>query len=157
MLKFVPFNGQMASWYLNFILVQYLDPNVLFFITKSTTFGLPDLVVPWSHWRCLSEILQGPFVVLGDGEQLATFVQGLVARLQVEGRFKMIENLFHRFRWFVLSTEWNVRPLIRRGSYLYFFAALYYSCLGFNDLLALPTKKGGNKGIKSKKGAVKCC
>ena len=26
-----------------------------------------------------------------------------------------------------------------------------------NALLALPTKEGGNKGIKSKKGALKCC
>ena len=44
-----------------------------------------------------------------------------------------------------------------RGSYFVFFGALYCSCLGFNGLLALPTKEGGNKGIKSKKGAMKCC
>ena len=31
-----------------------------------------------------------------------------------------------------------------------FFAALYCSCLGFNALLVLPTKEGGNKGIKNK-------
>ena len=35
--------------------------------------------------------------------------------------------------------------------------ALYCYCLGFNALLALLTKDGGNKGIKSKKGAKKCC
>ena len=40
------------------------------------------------------------------------------------------------------------------GSDFYFFAALNCSCLGFNDLLALLTKEGGNRGIKSKKGAI---
>ena len=42
----------------------------------------------------------------------------------------------------------NVTPLIRKGNNLFFFAALYCSCLGFNTLLALPTKEGGNKGMK---------
>ena len=32
-------------------------------------------------------------------------------------------------------------------------AALYWSCLVFNALLAILTKEAGNKGIKSKKGA----
>ena len=52
--------------------------------------------------------------------------------------------------------QWNVTLLMRRGSNFYFFAALYCSCFGFIDLLALPTKEGGNKGIKYKKGAIKC-
>ena len=32
---------------------------------------------------------------------------------------------------------------------MFFFAALYCSCLGFNALIAIPTKEGGNKGIKN--------
>ena len=36
-----------------------------------------------------------------------------------------------------------------------FFAAL--SLLGSNELLAVPTKEGGNKGIKFKKGVWNCC
>ena len=36
----------------------------------------------------------------------------------------------------------------QEGSYLSFFAALYYSCLGFNVLLARLTKERGDKGIK---------
>ena len=57
--------------------------------------------------------------------------------------------------------NWNVNPLIRRGS-IFFFAALYCSCLGFNGLLALltwnycllalPRYKGGNKGSYFKEG-----
>ena len=47
-------------------------------------------------------------------------------------------------------------PGIKSGSNYVLFAALYCSCLGFNGLLALPTKEGGNKGISSKKGATKC-
>ena len=39
-------------------------------------------------------------------------------------------------------------PLIKRGSNFVIFAALYCSCLGFNALLSIPTKEGGNKGIK---------
>ena len=53
--------------------------------------------------------------------------------------------------------KWNVTPLFRRSSNFVFFASLYCSCIGFNALLALPTKEGGNKGIKSKKGAIKWC
>ena len=53
------------------------------------------------------------------------------------------------------AEKWNVMPLTRRVSNFDFFTALYYSCLGFNALLALPTKEEGNKGIKSKKGAIK--
>ena len=56
----------------------------------------------------------------------------------------------------LIITKWNVMPFIRRGSSFSFFAALNCSCLGFNDLLALLTKEGGNKGIKSKKGAMMC-
>ena len=40
------------------------------------------------------------------------------------------------------------------GSNFCFFAALYCACLGLNALLALQTKEGGNKGIKSKKRAT---
>ena len=47
--------------------------------------------------------------------------------------------------------NWNVMPLIRRGSNFAFFAALYCSCLEFNGLLALPTKEGGNKGINPRR------
>ena len=47
--------------------------------------------------------------------------------------------------------------LIKRGSNYSFFAAFFCTCLEFNDLLALPTKEWGNKGIKLKKGAVNCC
>ena len=47
--------------------------------------------------------------------------------------------------------------VIGRDSNFVFFGALYCSCLGFNTLLALLTKEGGNTGIKSKKGAMKCC
>ena len=36
-------------------------------------------------------------------------------------------------------------PLIRRGSNFFFLEVLYCSCLGFNALLALLTKEGGNK------------
>ena len=43
------------------------------------------------------------------------------------------------------ESKWNVMPCIRRGSNSCFFAALYCSCLGFNALLALPTKEGGNR------------
>ena len=39
----------------------------------------------------------------------------------------------------------------------FFFTALYCSCFGFNALLALPTREGGNKGIKFNKGARNCC
>ena len=46
---------------------------------------------------------------------------------------------------------------VRRGSNSIFFAALYCSCLGNNALLALPTMKGCNKSIKSKKVAMMCC
>ena len=41
-------------------------------------------------------------------------------------------------------------PLIRKGNNFYIFVA----GLGFNALLAVLTKVGGNKGIKSKKGAI---
>ena len=57
----------------------------------------------------------------------------------------------------IAATQWNVTPLIRRGNNFYFFAALYFSSLGFNAMCALPTKEGANKGIKSMKGAIKCC
>ena len=42
--------------------------------------------------------------------------------------------------------KWNVTTHIQMGSN--FFAALYCSCFEVNTLLALPTKEGGNKGIK---------
>ena len=42
--------------------------------------------------------------------------------------------------------KWNVTPLIRRGSNFYLFAALYYSCHGFNALLASPRYEGLQKG-----------
>ena len=47
----------------------------------------------------------------------------------------------------ILRCKLNVMPLIRRGSNLYFFAALYCSCLGFNALLASPRYEGLQKGI----------
>ena len=43
------------------------------------------------------------------------------------------------------------------GVFFCFSATLYCPCPGFNGLLALRTKEGSNKGIKSKKGAIKCC
>ena len=42
-------------------------------------------------------------------------------------------------------SQWNATPLLKRGSNFSFFAALYLSCRGFNSLLALLTKEGGNK------------
>ena len=47
-------------------------------------------------------------------------------------------------------TKWNVTPHIRRGNNNYLFAALYCSCLGFNALLALQTKEGGNNFLLGK-------
>ena len=44
--------------------------------------------------------------------------------------------------------QWDVMPLIRMVSNFVFSAALYWSCLGFNALLALPTKEADNKGLK---------
>ena len=38
---------------------------------------------------------------------------------------------------FFCFCQWNVTPIIWRGSNLSFFAALYCYCLGFNALLAL--------------------
>ena len=58
--------------------------------------------------------------------------------------------------WSWKRRKWNVTPLINRGV-TFLFVALNCSCLGFNGLLALPTKEGRNKGIKSKKGAINCC
>ena len=65
--------------------------------------------------------------------------------------------IFSYFNWQVAVGNWNVTALIRRSSSFCFFAALNCSCLGFNALLALLTKEGGIKGIKSKKGAINCC
>ena len=62
--------------------------------------------------------------------------------------------------WFSFCTPLNngmLRHSLVGAVIFIFFAALYCSCLGFNALLALTTKEGGNKGIKSKKGAIKCC
>ena len=62
-----------------------------------------------------------------------------------------------KFIAFVPQNEliwWNVTLLIRRGSNFNLFAAIYCSRLGLD---ALPIKEEGNKGIKSKKGAMKCC
>ena len=42
--------------------------------------------------------------------------------------------------------KWNVTLLIRRGINFYFFAALYWSCLGLNVLLASPRYKGLQQG-----------
>ena len=49
----------------------------------------------------------------------------------------------------------NVTTLIWMSSNFCCFTALY--CFGFNTLLALQMKEVGNKSIKSKKRAWKCC
>ena len=43
---------------------------------------------------------------------------------------------------FCVIDVWNVTPLIRRGSNLYFFAAIYCSCLGLNCPTWPPDKRG---------------
>ena len=55
--------------------------------------------------------------------------------------------IFHLIFHPANGVQWNVFALIRRSSNFSFLAAFYCSCLEFNDLLALPTKEGGNKGI----------
>ena len=45
------------------------------------------------------------------------------------------------------NKEWNVMTLVRRDSDFSFFAVFYCSCLGFNELLPLPTKERGNNSV----------
>ena len=54
---------------------------------------------------------------------------------------------FLYFVSFSFAVKWNVTPLIRQWSNLFFFAARYCSC-GTRDC---------NRGIKLKKGAINCC